>query len=86
MLAITLTNPPGGSDSKESTCNLGEVGSIPLSEKLESLFPESANQWVGTISQRRTWQPTAVFLPGDSPWTEEPGRLQSMGPQRVGQN
>ena len=29
MLAITLTNPPGGSDSKESTCNLGEVGSIP---------------------------------------------------------
>ena len=21
-------------------------------------------------------QPTSVFLPGDSPWTEEPGRLQ----------
>jgi len=25
-----------------------------------------------------------VFLPGESPWTEEPGRLQSMGSQRVG--
>ena len=24
-----------------------------------------------------------VFLPGESPWTEEPGRLQSMGLQRV---
>ena len=22
---------------------------------------------------------TPVFLPGESPWTEEPGRLQSMG-------
>ena len=24
-----------------------------------------------------------VFLSGDSPWTEEPGRLQLMGSQRV---
>ena len=30
-------------------------------------------------------QPTAVFLPGESPWTEEPGGLQSMGLQRVRQ-
>ena len=29
-------------------------------------------------------QPTPVFLPGESPWTEEPGRLQSMGSHRVG--
>ena len=27
--------------------------------------------------------PTPVFLPGKSPWTEEPGGLQSMGSQRV---
>ena len=27
---------------------------------------------------------TSVFLPGESPWTEEPGRLQFMGLQRVG--
>ena len=29
---------------------------------------------------------TPVFLPGESPWTEEPGRLQSMGLKRVGQD
>ena len=33
---------------------------------------------------RRKWQPTPVFLPGESPWMEEPGGLQSMGSQRVG--
>ena len=27
--------------------------------------------------------PTPVFLPGESPWTEEPGGLQPMGSQRV---
>ena len=27
---------------------------------------------------------TSIFLPGDSPWTEEPGGLQSMESQRVG--
>ena len=32
----------------------------------------------------RKWQPTPVFLPGKIPWTEEPGRLKSMGSQRVG--
>ena len=25
----------------------------------------------------RKWQPTLVFLPGEFPWTEEPGRLQA---------
>ena len=30
---------------------------------------------------RRKWQPTSGFLPGDSPWAEEPGGLQSMGSQ-----
>ena len=31
----------------------------------------------------RAWQPTPVFLPGESQWTERPGALQSMGSQRV---
>ena len=31
-----------------------------------------------------SWQPTSVFLPRESSWTEEPGRLQSMKSQRVG--
>ena len=29
-------------------------------------------------------EPTPVFLPGESPWTEELGGLQSMGLQSVG--
>ena len=31
--------------------------------------------WVGKIPWRRARQPTLVFLPGESPWTEEPGKL-----------
>ena len=42
------------------------------------------NPWVGKIHGRRAWQPTPVFLPGESPQTEEPGGLQSIGWQRVG--
>ena len=40
--------------------------------------------WVGKIPWRRAWPCTPVFLPRESPWTEEPGRLQSLGSQRVG--
>ena len=32
---------------------------------------------------RRQWHPTPALLPGKIPWTEEPGRLQSMGSRRV---
>ena len=39
---------------------------------------------VRKIPLRRKWQPTPVFLPGQIPWTEEPGGLQSMGSQRAG--
>ena len=35
----------------------------------------TCNPWIGRIPWRRTWQPTSVFLPGESPWTEEPGGL-----------
>ena len=35
--------------------------------------------WVGKIPWRRERLPTPVFLPEESPWTEEPGGLQSMG-------
>ena len=30
---------------------------------------------------RWAWQPIPVFLPGEPPWTEEPGRIQPMGSQ-----
>ena len=39
--------------------------------------------WVGKLPWRRAWQPTPVFLPAESQWTEEPGGLQSIGLQRV---
>ena len=42
---------PGGSDGKESTCNMGDSGLIPGLRR----FP-----W------RREWLPTPVFLPGKS--------------------
>jgi len=35
--------------------------------------------FVGKIPWRRAWQYTPVFLPGESPRTEEPSRLQSIG-------
>ena len=38
------------------------------------------------ISRRRAWQPITGFLPGESPWAGEPGGLQSMKLQRVGQD
>ena len=40
--------------------------------------------WIGKIPWRRAWQPTPEFLPRESPWMEEPGKLQSIMSQRVG--
>ena len=58
---------PGGSDIKESTYNAaGRPGFHP---------------WVGKIPWSKAWQSTPVFLPGESPWTEEPDRLPSIGSQ-----
>ena len=39
------------------------------------------NPWVEKIPWRRAWQPTLIFLPRVSLWTEAPGGLQSMGSQ-----
>ena len=37
--------------------------------------------WVGKSPWRRAWQHFPVFLPGESPRAEEPGRLKYMGSQ-----
>ena len=42
---------------------------------------KESSPWVRKIPWRRAWQPTPVFLPGDSPWGP-----QSMGSQKVGYN
>ena len=36
---------------------------------------DQVRSWVGKIPWSRAWQPTPVFLPGESPGTEEPCRL-----------
>ena len=41
------------------------------------------DHWVGKIPWRRAWQHSPIFLPGESPWTEKPGGLQSTVSQRV---
>ena len=64
---------PGGTSGKESTCNprdAGDMGSI---------------SGLGRSPEGGQWQPTPVFLPGESQ-TEEPDGRQSMGLQRVGHN
>ena len=58
---------------KNLPANAGDIGDTDLTP-------------VGKIPWRRAWQPTPVFLPGESPLTEEPGGLQSLGSQRVGHN
>ena len=58
---------PGGSDGKESACNVGDSGSIPELGK-------SPGEGMGTHASILTWK---------IPWTEEPGGLQSTGSQRV---
>jgi len=59
---------PGGSDGKESSCNAGDPGSIPG-------WGRSLEKGMATHSSILAWRIA---------WTEELGRLQSMGSQRVG--
>ena len=57
---------PGGSDGKESACNVEDPG---LEDPLE--------EGMATHSSSLAWR---------IPWTEEPGRLQSVWSQRAGHN
>ena len=41
-------------------------------------LPAIRETWVGKVPWRKAWQPTPVFLPRESPWTEEPDGLPSM--------
>ena len=61
---------PGGSEGKQSACNAGGLGSIPG-------LGRSSGEGRATHSSILAWR---------SPWTEEPGRLQSLGSQRVRHN
>ena len=55
----------------------------------EWLDTQSELDWKYTFCTKLTsneWQPISVFLPGESPRTEEPGGLWSMGSQRAGRD
>ena len=61
---------PGGSEGKESACNVGDPGLIPRSGW-------SPGERMATHSSILAWRIS---------WTEKPGRLQFIGSQRVGYN
>ena len=62
-----LTGFPDDSDSKESTCNVGNLGSSP---------------WLQRSSGKGNGNPLQYSC-CRIPWTEEPGGLQPTGSQRV---
>ena len=55
---------PGGARGKEPACQCRRCKRCRF------------DPWVWKIPWRRSWQPTPVFLSGESPRTEEPGELQ----------
>ena len=67
-MALFYWDFPGGTEVKASACNMGDLGLIPGRE--DPLEKEMA-----THSSVPAWRIS---------WTEEPGRLQSTGLQRVG--
>ena len=58
---------PGGSDSKQSACNTGDLGSVL--------------GWEDTLEEGVAIHSSIVAR--EVSWTEEPGGLQSIGSQRV---
>ena len=70
-MCMSLWGFPGGDSSEKSTNQFRRCRSHRF------------DPWVGKIPWRRVWQSTPIFLSGESPWTEEPGRLQSIMSQRV---
>ena len=64
---------PGGASSKEPNCQ--------CKRPKRRWF----NPWMGKILEEGTVTHSGI-LAWRIPWTEEPGRLQSMGSQRIGQD
>ena len=64
----------GVSDSKESTCNAGDLGSVPG-------LGRSPGEGNGNIPLYLV--SLYCILPGESHWTEKPGGLPSLESQRV---
>ena len=65
---------PGGASGRELTCIAGDI------------MKHRFNPWIRKIPWRRAWQPTLSVLAWRIPRTEESGRLQFIGSQRLGHN
>ena len=70
LAADSILGFPAGSEVKASASNAGDLGSIPGRE-------DPLEKEMVTHSSILAWR---------IPWMEKPGRLQSMGSQRVGHN
>ena len=61
---------PGGVSSKEPTCQCRRHKT------------HGFNPWVGKICWRRAWQPTPIFLPGESYGQRSLGGYSPQGPKK----
>ena len=68
LFFFCYTGFPSDSCGKESACNAGDLGSFP--------------GWEDTLEKEMATH--SNILAQSIPWTEEPGRLQSIGSQRIG--
>ena len=69
LISLGIRDFPGGSDGKIICLQCGRPGFDP---------------WVGKIPLEKEMAAHSSIVAWKIPWTEEPGRLQSMGSQRVG--
>ena len=84
---------PGSSDGTESACNKGHLGSIPvlgtfLVAQMVKRLPTKRETQVQSLGwedllEKEMATHSSTFA-RKIPWTEEPGRLQSMGSQKIG--
>ena len=81
-LTTELGRSPGEGTSYQLQCSWA----LLVMQTVKNL-PAMWETWVLSLGWEdpleKGWQPTPIFLPKESPWTDQPGRLQSMGSQRV---
>ena len=63
------TGFPGGTSDKEPACQCRRSKRLGF------------DPWVGKIPWKRTWQPTPVLLPGESPGQRSLGGYSPWGPK-----
>ena len=85
----TITKDMGGQDTNLSAVIMGFPGGASgkgLASQFRRLNRCRLDPWVSKMPWRTNWQPNwySSILAWEIPWTEEPGKLESMGSKRVG--